>query len=628
MAGRTLDVTAAAERLERTWEPQRLFRAIFATVDHKQIGIRYLVTALIFFIEAGMAGLVMRTQLVRPNQRFVAPDHYNQIFTLHGTVEIFLFATPVILGGMGNYLVPLMIGARDMAFPKLNALNYWIFALAGMLLYSSFLVSKSPNGGWFGYVPLTSKEYSPGSNIDFWAVALIFLGISTTAGAINFIVTIFRYRAPHMSINRMPLFVWGILITSFMILFALPPLTLAAILLELDRHLDARFFEAAAGGTALLWQHLFWVFGHPEVYIVFLPAVGIISTIIPTFARTKHTSYLLLVLCSVSIAFLAFGVWVHHMFTTGLPFVSLAFFAAGGMAITIPSGLQYFAWIGILWRGDIVWKTPLLFVVGALLILLIGGLTGVMISVVPYDFQAQDTQFLVAHLHYVLLGGVGFPLVAGLFYWTPKFTGRMLDERLGRWSFWLLFIGVNLCFFPLHISGMEGMPRRVYTYNPTTVLEWTNALATVGAYLQALGILVLAWNFIVSMVSGEEAGDNPWNASTLEWATASPPPAYNFERLPIVRSADPLWDEPLASEALPDEPGTRVAMETSTFESRAIDLVAMPAESYIPFFTALALTIFSVGAIATSLPVMAVGVVGLAATLAAWHWPSEEGASL
>ncbi|MGE0600417.1 MAG: cytochrome c oxidase subunit I [Dehalococcoidia bacterium] len=614
------------ERLERTWESPKFLRAVFGTVDHKQIGIRYLVTALIFFMEAGAAGLVMRTQLFRPGQEFVAPDHYNQVFTLHGTVEIFLFATPVILGGLGNYLVPLMIGARDMAFPRMNALAYWIFAMSGMLLYSSFLISKSPNAGWFGYAPLTSSEYSPGVNIDFWAVALIFLGISTTAGAINFIVTIFRYRAPHMSINRMPLFVWGILVTSFMVVFALPPLTLAAILLELDRNIDSRFYTTDFGGSVLLWQHLFWVFGHPEVYIVFLPAVGIISTIIPTFARVRSYAYLLLVLCSVSIAFLAFGVWVHHMFTTGLPYVSLAFFAAGGMAITIPSGLQYFAWIGTLWRGDVQWKTPLVFVVGALAILLIGGLTGVMVSIVPYDFQAQDSQFVVAHLHYVLIGGVMFPLIGGLFYWTPKFTGRMLSERLGHWSFWLLFVGVNLTFFPLHISGMDGMPRRVYTYDPTAILEWTNALATIGAYLQAAAIVMLIWNFIVSMVSGEEAGSNPWNASTLEWATPSPPPPYNFRRIPMVRSADPLWDEDLDTTALPEESGARMAMETSAVRSSALTLTEMPAESYIPFFTALSLTIISMGAIAGSLVLMGAGLVGLCGTLAAWHWPRPEAA--
>ncbi len=617
-------MNAHAQRLEKTWESQRFLRAVFGTVDHKQIGIRYLVTALIFSLEAGMAGLVMRTQLVRPDQRFVAPDHYNQVFTLHGTVEIFLFATPVILGGLGNYLVPLMIGARDMAFPRLNALAYWIFAMAGMLLYSSFLISKAPNGGWFGYVPLTSKEYSPGTNLDIWAVTLIFLGLSTTAGAINFIVTIFRYRAPQMSINRMPLFVWGILITSFMILFALPSLTLAAILLELDRNLDGRFFNADLGGSPLLWQHLFWVFGHPEVYIVFLPAVGIISTILPTFARTRHYDYLLLVLCSVSIAFLAFGVWVHHMFTTGLPPISLAFFAAGGMAITIPSGLQYFSWIATIWRGDIVWKTPFVYVVGALVILLIGGLTGVMVSVVPYDFQVQDTQFVVAHLHYVLLGGVVFPLIAGLFYWTPKFTGRMLDERMGMWSFWLLFVGVNVCFFPLHISGIEGMPRRVYTYEPDAILEWTNAIATAGAVLQGLGVALLFWNFIVSMVSGDEAGDNPWNASSLEWATSSPPPAYNFEEIPVVRSADPLWDGPItAVEMPPEDTEAHLAVQTSGLKGEPGRVVDMPEDSFIPFFTALALTSTSLGAVAASLPLTIFGVVAVAAALAIWHWPAK-----
>ncbi len=615
-------MTVSAERLSRVWEPPSFLSAIFANVDHKQIGMRYLATALIFFCEAGAAGLVLRTQLVEPNLSFVAPDHYDQVFTLHGTVEIFFFATPVILGGFGNYLVPLMIGTRDMAFPRMNAFAYWVYALSGMFIYSSFFTGLAPNGGWFNYVPLTTSAYSPDINIDFWALGVILLGLSTTTGAVNFIVTIFRFRAPGMSINRMPLFVWGILVTAFAILFALPPLTLAAIFLELDRQIGTRFYDVYAGGSALLWQHLFWVFGHPEVYIVFLPAVGIVSTVLPTFTRSRVYGYTILVLATVAIAFMSFGVWVHHMFATGLPNLPLNFFAAGGMAITIPSGLQFFAWIVTLWKGEIVWKTPMLFAIGFLVILLIGGLTGVMVSTVPFDWQAQDTQFVVAHLHYVLVGGVVFPLFAGLHYWIPKMSGKMLDERLGHWTFWLMFIGVNLTFFPLHIAGLMGMPRRVFTYDATAGLEWMNALATAGAYIQLLGVGMFALNFAKSMVWGEEAGDNPWGASTLEWATTSPPQAYDFRSIPMVQSADPLWDGadwPPTLEEPPDH--VRQVMGTTALEARVTSPLAMPGDSYLPFLTAHSLAIMIVG-FALSLPILwSIGAVAAAICIATWLWP-------
>ena len=614
----------AGSRLTRIWEPPTFVSAIFADVDHKQIGIRYIITSLIFFAEMGMAGVVMRAQLSRPNLEVVAPDHYNQLFTLHGTVAVFLFATPIVMGGFGNYLVPLMIGSRDMAFPRLNALSYWIFALSGIFIYSSFFVGRAPNDGWFGYAPLTSSVYSPDNNIDFWALGLIFLGISTTIGAGNFIVTIARLRAPGMSLNRMPLFVWGILATSFAILFALPPLTLAAALLELDRQAGTAFFTAAAGGSPLLWQHLFWIFGHPEVYIMFLPAVGIVSTVISTFSRTPVASYVILVLSTVAIAFMSFGVWVHHMFATGLPLVSMSFFAAGGMAITIPSGLQYFTWIATMRKGNVIWSTPMLYVLGFLFILLVGGMTGVMVSTLPFDWQTTDTQFIVAHLHYVLVGGVVFPVFAGLYYWLPKMTGRMLGERLGKLNFWLMFIGVNLTFFPMHISGLLGMPRRVFTYEPTAGLEWTNGLASIGVLFQVVAVIIFVIDFTRSQIWGEPAGNNPWQAGTLEWATASPPEPYDFRQIPVVRDPDPLWHAPQGTALGDPKDDDREVVTTTPISGEPTGVHVMPGESYLPFLTALSMLIGFVGILIDVLPLAIAGVIFTGIAIGTWLAPPAE----
>jgi cytochrome c oxidase subunit I len=619
-------MTFAADRLTRAWTPPNFISSFIGSVDHKQIGLRYIVTALIFFCEAGMAGMVARIQLSRPGIDFVSPSHYDEIFTFHGTVAIFLFATPIVLGGFGNYLVPLMLGTRDMAFPRLNAFSYWIYLFSGILLYGSFFTGSTPDTGWFAYAPLSGPQYSPGLNLDFWGLGLVFLGISTTVSGGNFIVTIFRLRAPGMSINRMPLFVWGILVTSFAVLFALPSLSLAALLLEFDRLGGTSFFDPTRGGSVLLWQHLFWVFGHPEVYIMFLPAVGIVSTIITTFSQTRVVGYLILVLASVSIAFLSFGVWVHHMFATGLPPVALNFFAAAGMVISIPSGLQFFAWIATLWKGNILWRTPLLFILGFVFTLLIGGLTGVMVSVVPFDFQVTDTQFIVAHLHYVLVGGVVMPLFAGLYYWIPKMTGKMMGESLGKWNFWLFFIGVQLAFFPMHITGMMGMPRRVYTYMSTPGLDTMNMIETVGAFMQLVAVLIFIVNFAKSMLFGEEAGNNPWNAGTLEWATQSPPEDYNFRKIPIVRSRDPLWTE-LEDSAAIAEPTAGVEREiyqTTALAAKPEALIRMPGESYLPFLAALSIALLFVGVLLGVLPLTIAAAVCGFAVFGAWFWPEPE----
>lgn len=529
------------ERLTLAWETAPNLLSRIATVDHKELGKRYLITAFVFLVLGGIAALVMRTQLARPGQGLLSPEAYNQLFTMHGTTMMLLYASPV-LTGFAVYLVPLMIGARDLVFPRLNAFTYWSFVFSGVFMYASFFIGAAPDGGWFAYVPLTGREYSPGPNMDFYALGLLFLGISTTGAAINAIVTILKLRAPGMSINRMPLFLWSTLTTSVAMIFALPSLSAALIFLELDRLFGAHFYDPTLGGNPLLWQHLFWAFAHPWVYIVFLPATGIISMVVPVFSRRPIIGYNYVALATVATGLIGFGVWVHHMFVAGLHGLSISFFSAASMTVTIPSAIQVFAWIATFWYGRPRLETPMLFALGFLVLFTIGGLSGVMTAVIPFDWQVTDTYFVVAHLHYVLVGANVFPVFAGLYYWFPKMTGRLLDERLGRWNFWLMFIGFNLGFFPMHIAGLLGMPRRVYTYQAGIGWDTANLIETIGVYMLALGILVFFVNLMRSRRHGDRAGGNPWGANTLEWATPSPPPAYNFRAIPVVKGRDPLWE--------------------------------------------------------------------------------------
>ncbi len=459
-----VELPRLADHLEHEWETEPTVYGWFGTVDHKKIGLRYLVTAFAFLCLGGIEASLMRAQLMRPEARILSPEAYDQLFTMHGTTMIFWYASP-ILSGFGNYLLPLMLGSRDMAFPRLNAFSYWTFLLSGLLLYSSFLLGAAPHGGWFAYVPYTGPQYSPGLNMDFYVFALLFLTISTTAGAINFIVTIFKHRCPGMSISRMPLMGWSTLTASVSIVFGLPPLTAALVFLELDRRYGTHFFDPNGGGQPLLWQHLFWVFGHPWVYIIILPATGMASMMIPTFCRRPIVGHTLVALATVSTGILGFGVWVHHMFATGMPRLSTTFFSAGSMAVSIPSGMQIFAWLATIWAARRhVFATAFLFLLGFIVLFVIGGMSGVMTASVPFDWQAHDTYFVVAHLHYVLVGINLFPVMAGFYYWLPKMKGRMLNETLGKWNFWIMFIGMNIAFFPMHLVGLAGMPRRVYTY--------------------------------------------------------------------------------------------------------------------------------------------------------------------
>ena len=512
------------------------------TVDHKRIGILYLLSASLFFLVGGFEALLMRIQLAQPDSKFLSPDMYNQIFTMHGTTMIFLVVMP-LAAGFGNYLIPLMIGARDMAFPKLNALSYWTFLFGGVFMYSSFIFGGAPNDGWFSYAPLTEKLYSPTHGMDFWVMGILLLGFATTIGSINFIVTIIQLRAPGLTLTRLPLFVWTMTVTSFLAVFSLPSLTTAVLLLFLDRQLGAHFYNVAQGGSALLWQHLFWFFGHPEVYILILPAMGIVSEVIPVFSGKPLFGYPAVVFSAIAIGFLGFTVWAHHMFATGMPSSTLLFFAADSFLIGVPTGVKIFSWLATMWKGKLRFATPMLFAVGFVAMFLIGGLDGIHLAVVPVDWQITDTYYVVSHLHYVLFGGAIFGLFSGSYYWFPKITGRRLQEGLGKWHFWLMFIGMNLVFMPMHILGIEGMPRRVYTYGAGRGWEFWNFIETIGALIIAVSVLIFVVNLFASLRKGATDEADPWDGFTLEWKTASPPPVYNFAEIPSVRSRRPLWDE-------------------------------------------------------------------------------------
>lgn len=510
------------------------------TVDHKRIGVLYGITALAFLLVGGLEALLIRLQLAGPNMQVVGAETYNQLFTMHATTMIFLAVMPLSTAFF-NYLIPLMIGARDVAFPRLNAFGYFTFLAGGIVLNSSWLLGGAPNAGWFGYANLTSRQFNPGLGIDFWILGLQLLGISSTTGALNFLVTIINLRAPGMTMMRLPVFAWMTLVTSILMLLAFPVITVALILLMLDRLVGTTFFEAASGGMPILWQHLFWVFGHPEVYILILPAMGMISEILPTFARKPLFGYPVVVLSGAAIGFMGFTVWSHHMFTTGLGPMANAAFALTTMAIAVPTGVKIFNWIGTLWGGSIRLRTPMLYALGFLSMFMIGGFSGIMHSAAAADAQQHDSYFVVAHLHYVLIGGSLFALLAGITYWFPKITGRLLSERWGTWVFWIFFVGFNVTFFPMHLLGLQGMPRRVYTYSPEMGWQMGNLVSTIGAFVLAVAILLFMIGVGWGLRRGASAGNDPWDGRTLEWSIASPPPVYNFQVLPTVTDRDPFW---------------------------------------------------------------------------------------
>jgi cytochrome c oxidase subunit 1 len=618
------NLQASPERLERVWAEKPGIVGWLSVVNHRDIGRRYIVTSFAFFLIAGLLAALMRIQLSRADNNFLGPDAYNQIFTVHGTAMMFLFAVP-IMQALGIYAVPLMVGARNIAFPRLVAFSYWMFLFGGIFLFVMSALNTGPDVGWFAYPPLAGPEYAPGKRADVWAQLITFTELASLAVAVALIVTAFKMRTPGMSLNRIPVFVWAQVVTSFMVLVAMPAVMLASTGLILDRLVGTHFFNPAEGGDPLLWQHLFWFFGHPEVYIIFLPATGVVSTLVPTFSRRPAFGYMVLLLSLVSTAFMGFGLWVHHMFATGLPQLGESFFTAASIMIAIPTGLQFFCWIATMWGGRLVLKTPMLWVLGFFVVFLVGGLTGVMLAAVPLDLQVHDTFFVVAHFHYVLIGGALFPLFGGLYYWFPKITGRMLSERLGVWNFWLFTIGFNLTFFPMHILGLHGMPRRIYTYQAETGWGDLNLLASAGAAVIAVSVLLFLINVFISLRQGALAGDNPWNASTLEWATSSPPPNCNFVNPPTVAGRDPLWENP------PDQPvvvglrdDVRDVLVTYLLDAEPDHRTEFPDPTVWPFFTALATTGLFIGSIFTPWAVV-ICAVPVFVALTAWFWPKKAG---
>jgi cytochrome c oxidase subunit I len=519
-----------------------------ATVDHKRLGLMYLISTLGFLVVAGIMASVMRLQLAVPNNHLVSPATYNRLFTMHGTTMVFLVGMPLV-AGMSNYLIPLMIGARDMAFPRLNAFGFWIFLFGGLLLYYSYLggsglsgAGSAPDVGWFAYSPLTERSFSHGASTDFWCLGVLVSGFGSTASAINVIATCVSMRCPGMTLSRMPVFVWVMLVDAWMIVIVLPALSAAIIMLLLDRYLGSHFFDTQFGGSAVLWQHLFWIFGHPEVYILIFPAFATLSEVIPIFSRKPIFGKPAMVGAVVAIGFISMGVWAHHMFAVGMTSWSNTFFAAASMLVGVPTGIKIFNWTATMYGGKLRFATAMLFCCAFLLQFLVAGLTGIMLAVTPFDWQLHDSYFVVAHFHFTLIGGLVFGFFAGVYYWFPKATGKMLSETLGKCHFWLFCIGFNMTFITLHFAGFLGMPRRIYTYAPGRGWESLNMIASIGVIFQAAGLLFFIWNVFQSVKSGKSAGDDPWDAWTLEWATTSPPPEYNFEKLPVVRSSRPLWD--------------------------------------------------------------------------------------
>jgi cytochrome c oxidase subunit 1 len=594
-------------------------RSWLTTTDHKRIGLLYFWTAFAFFLIGGLEALIIRAQLASPAGMGVSAEAFNQLFTMHGTTMVFLALMP-LSAAFFNFIIPLQIGARDVAFPRLNAFSYWVFLLGGLFLNFSFVagplfgtggLSVAPDGGWFGYANLTTRQFSPGPNIDFWVLGLQILGIASLAAGFNFIVTILNMRAPGMNMLRLPAFSWMTLITQFLVITAFPVITVALVLLMFDRFFGTHFFVPAGGGDPILWQHLFWMFGHPEVYILILPAMGIVSEVLPTFSRKPLFGYPVVVYSGVLIGFLGWGVWAHHMFASGLGPIADSVFAGTTMFIAVPTGVKIFNWIGTMWKGQIRFTTPMLFAIGFIAMFIIGGLSGVSHASAPADLQQTDTYYVVAHIHYVLFGGTMMGLFAGMYYWWPKMTGRQLSEVLGKVHFWLTIIGMNLAFFPMHFSGLLGMPRRIYTYPAELGVGRLNLISTVGAFLIGISILVFIYNVIRTRAAGTPAGNDPWGGATLEWAIPSPPPVYNFTVIPRIEGRLPLWHT-RRHPPLPPLPATPP------------EPIHVPGGSWWPMLTAFGLPVLATAAISHQLWLAFVGVAIVVAGIYLWAYEPFE----
>lgn len=614
-----------AARLTQVWETPRSLWGSLATVDHKKIGLRYLVTSLVFLLLGGIEALVLRLQLAASDLKVLDPESYNQLFSMHGITMIFWYAAP-ILSGFSNYLMPLMLGARDMALPRVNAFSYWSFLLSGIFIYSGFLIGQAPHAGWFAYAPYTLREFSPGLGMDFYALGLVFLTISTTAGAVNFLVTIFRMRAPGMRLSRMPLLMYSTGTTSALIVLALPALTAACLFLLLDRQWGTHFFDTQRGGTPLLWQQLFWFFGHPWVYVIFLPATGMISVMLPAYARRPLAGYTWVAAATVLTGLFGLAVWVHHMFATGMSTHTMSFFSAASIGISLMSTVQVVAWLVTLWHGKPIMTSALRFIMGFIALFVVGGLSGVVTAFIPFDWQLTDTYFVVAHIHYVILGANVFPVFAAFYHWLPKMTGRLMNERAGQWGFWLMFIGFNAAFFPMHLVGLAGMPRRIYTYPGDMGWDTWNLVISGGAYLFAVGVAVNVINFLVSARRGGRSPSDPWGADTLEWSVASPPPVFGSVHIPTVVSRNPLWDEHDEEE---DPKGERIldqgrlTLATHWRSATPQGVARMPEDSMAPLILALVLTALFSAALLHE-PTWTAGLLALGLLcIGHWLWPKN-----
>jgi cytochrome c oxidase subunit I len=608
--------------LEQAWRHPKSIFGWLSFTTHQAIGMRYIITAFVMLLLGGIEILLCRLQLASPNNSFLGPDRYNQLFTMHGTTMMFLFAVPV-MEGMAVYLVPLMLGTRNVAFPRLNAFGYWIYLAGCLFLYWGFFTNTGPDVGWFAYTPLSGPQFTPGKRSDFWAQMITFTEVSAMCVAAEIIATILKMRAPGMSLNRIPIYCWSMLVQSFMVIFAMPAIMIASSFLLSDRTIATHFVNPAEGGDPLLYQHIFWFFAHPEVYIIFIPALGFVSAIVVAHSRREIFGYPAMVLSQVANAFIAFGLWVHHMFATGLPQIGEAYFTASSMMIAITSGVQIFCWIATLWTGRIRLTAAMHFVYGFIAIFVLGGLTGVMLASVPLDLQVHDTFFVVAHFHYVLIGGALFPLFGAFFHWFPKMTGRLMNEFAGKVCFWVLFVGFNLTFFPMHILGLYGMPRRIYTYPPETGWGELNYLATIGAIIIALGGVIFLAIVFWSLRRGARSGNNPWDADSLEWAAASPPKNYNFEYLPVVTSRAPLWvpaEERTFVTGLRND--RREVLVATLMDAEPHHRYVLPRDTIWPFITAVAVTIGFVGSVFNPWYVIT-GSVLTGFALIGWFWPHK-----
>jgi cytochrome c oxidase subunit I+III len=613
--------------LTSIWASDAGWKRPFTTVNHTDLGRMFLLAAVFFFLVGGILAMMIRAQLATPRSAFMDAEVYNQVFTMHGTVMMFLFAIP-LFEGMAVYLLPKMLGTRDLAFPRLTAYGFWCYIFGGTMLLLSLLAGVAPDSGWFMYPPLSSTLGSPGINPDFWLIGITFVEISAIAAAVEITVSILKVRAPGMSLDKMPIFAWYALITALMILTGFPPLILGSILLELERAFGLPFFQADLGGDSLLWQHLFWLFGHPEVYIIFLPAAGAISTILPVMARTTLLGYGWVVAAAVALGFLSFGLWVHHMFTTGIPHLGLAFFSAASTLVAVPTAVQVFAWIGTLWKGRPQMHLPMLWILGFFATFVIGGLTGVMVAIVPFDWQAHDTHFIVAHLHYVLVGGFVFPMLAAIYYWLPQMSGRKRFFKLGETGFWLVFAGFHGTFLLLHWSGLLGQRRRIHTYDEGSGWEVINLISSVGAFVMAIGFALVIVDVIANMALAVRGARNPWRAGSLEWAMPTPPPAYNFASLPLVTSRDPLSADPdvavriARGEGYLGTPrdGRREVLTVETATGRPEALVVFPMNTALPILMSAATGLFFVAFLAKIYWLAPIAVVIVSAMAWRWAW--------